>query len=82
MATFEAVLEQVLELPTDDQQRLIDRITSMLTGKRKAAITIEQPAKPHPSLLGIYRGKGPVPSAEDIDEARREMWGNFPRDDI
>jgi len=19
---------------------------------------------------------------EDIDEARREMWGNFPRDDI
>lgn len=82
MATFEAVLEQALELPADDQQRLIERITSMLTGKRKASRATAHPAKSHPSLLGIYRGKGPVPSAEDIDEARREMWGNFPRDDI
>jgi hypothetical protein len=23
-----------------------------------------------------------APSAEEIDQARREMWGNFPREDI
>jgi hypothetical protein len=50
-------------------------------------VTIEVPAegvKPAPkrSLLGLLADLGPAPSAEDIDEARREMWANFPRDDI
>ncbi len=35
-------------------------------------VTIELPA-PHRSLLGLWTDLGPAPSAEDIDEARREM---------
>lgn len=28
-------------------------------------------------LYGILAGVGPVPSAEEIDQAREEMWGRF-----
>jgi hypothetical protein len=34
------------------------------------------------SLIGLCADLGPAPSAEEIDEARREMWAGFPRDDI
>jgi hypothetical protein len=40
----------------------------------------EAPKKPKKSLKGIL--KGVSISAEEIDEARREMWGGFPRDDF
>jgi len=40
----------------------------------------EPPKQPKKSLKGLW--KGVSISSEDIDEARREMWGNFPRDDI
>ncbi len=36
--------------------------------------------KPKRSVYGAWAGIST--SAEDIDEARREMWGNFPREDI
>ncbi len=47
-------------------------------------VSTEGNAQPVPrrSLLGLWADFGPAPSAEDIDEARREMWDNFPRDDI
>jgi hypothetical protein len=44
-------------------------------------VTIELPT-PRRSLLGLCADLGPAPSAEDTDEARREMWANFPREDI
>ena len=31
------------------------------------------------SYLGALKDLGPMPSAEDIAECRREMWANFPR---
>ena len=34
------------------------------------------------SFIGLCADLGPAPSAEEIDEARREMWTGFPRDDI
>jgi len=35
---------------------------------------------PRRSLRGLFVDLGVTISEEDIDEARREMWGNFPRD--
>lgn len=35
---------------------------------------------PKRSLYGLWKDVNV--SAEDIDEARREMWGEFPREDI
>ena len=47
-----------------------------------AAETEEEntPIKPLRELLGLW--KGVHITDEDIEEARREMWGNFPRDDF
>jgi hypothetical protein len=35
---------------------------------------------PFKSSYGILAKYGPAPSDEDIAEARRGMWGNFPRE--
>jgi hypothetical protein len=32
------------------------------------------------SILGLCADLGPAPSAEAIDESRREIWAKFPRD--
>jgi len=37
-------------------------------------------ARPGKSLFGILKHLGPAPSEEDIEEVRREMLANFPRD--
>jgi len=34
------------------------------------------------SILGLCADLGPAPSAEEIDDTRREMWSKFPRDDV
>jgi hypothetical protein len=33
-------------------------------------------------IIGLCADLGPGPSAEEIDEDRREMWATFPRDDV
>lgn len=38
------------------------------------------PKKPRRSLLGLWADLNIHITEEDIAEARREMWGNFPRD--
>ncbi len=39
---------------------------------------VEPPLKPLKSAYGILAKYGPGPSAEEIDEVRREMWRNSP----
>ena len=41
-----------------------------------------KPKRPFKSIKGILAGQGISISAEDLDDARREMWMNFPREDI
>lgn len=38
--------------------------------------------KPLRSLYGLWQDAGLNLSAEEIDEARHEMWRNFPREDL
>jgi hypothetical protein len=59
-----------------DKVRLVEQI--MTTLERDL---MQSSKKPKRSLYGIWADLGPAPSAEDIDEARREMWANFPRED-
>lgn len=75
--TFDDVLTEALQLSPLDKVRLVKRLAATLEQELGAA-------KPTPkrSLLGLWADFGPAPSAEEIDEARREMWGNFPREDI
>jgi hypothetical protein len=59
-----------------EKLRLIERLASDL----EAAL----PSSPTPPRRRSLRGvlKGCSISAEDIDQARQEMWGNFPREDV
>jgi hypothetical protein len=76
--TFEDLLEQAKSLTPLDKIRLIQAIMASL----KVDIEALQPKQPRRSMLGILADLGPAPSAEDIDEVRKEVWSNFPREDI
>ena len=70
----ESVIEKLRELPADKQQEVLD-FTSSLAAK----------ATPRPKLKsarGLWKDLGISISAEDIAEARKEMWGNFPREEF
>jgi hypothetical protein len=73
--TLEEALALVRQLSPVDKARLIERIAPDIERELKTA----RPT-PRRSLRGLWRGLDIT--AEDIAQARREMWGNFPREDI
>jgi hypothetical protein len=81
MAQTQANLDEVVQLAKGlspaDQLRLVERL---LPGLETKVETVNK--RPLRSSYGALRDLGPAPSAEDVDEVRRETWRNFPRDDI
>lgn len=75
--TVEEAIALMRKLSLRDQLRVM----ASLLPEMEQAVS-EEPPPPRRSLKGILAHLGPAPSAEDIDEVRREMWANFPRDDI
>ena len=69
------VVTLALKLSPLDKVRLVEQVMTTLEHDLS-----EQPSGPRKSLLGIWQGVSI--SEEEIDEARREMWGNFPREGI
>lgn len=61
-------------LSLQDKIRLIAQVAASLQRDIPAQ-------KPRRSLYGLWADDVNI-SAADIDEARREMWGNFPREDV
>lgn len=80
--SFEQVLQLAQQLPAAEQMRLIVRIAPAVERALPLAQTHELPKAQRRTARGILAGFGPAPTAEEIDEARKEMWGNFPRDDF
>ena len=72
---FEDVLGLVKQLTPGQKLRLIEAVVPDLEEPLQRA---EKGQKPLRSLYGLWKDFGVNISAEDIDEARREMWGNFP----
>ena len=72
---LEMALNVAGQLSLVDKVRLIE----WLAPKIKQELERFRPA-PRKSLRGLWRGVDIT--AEDIAEARQEMWGNFPREDI
>ncbi|MGA9773502.1 MAG: DUF2281 domain-containing protein [Blastocatellia bacterium] len=70
----QTVLEKLRALPPEKQQEVLDFI-EFLEHKSLSK-------QPRRSLMGLCSDLGIHISEEDIDEARKEMWGNFPREDI
>jgi hypothetical protein len=73
--TLEEALTLVRQLSPVDKARLIERIVPDIERELKTA-----GSTPLKSLRGIWRGLDIT--KEEIAEARREMWGDFPREDI
>ena len=77
--TFEQVFNLARLLKPSDQARLISHLAEVIEN----TFEIQEISPPiRRPLRGLLADLGSAPSAEDIDEARREMWGDFPRDDF
>jgi len=68
----ELVLEKLRELPPDKQQAVLEFVESLRENGG--------PVKPLKGFEGLLEQYNVQITEEDIAEARREMWGNFPRD--
>lgn len=75
--TLKQVLELAKQLSLSDKVRLIEQLAPEI--QRDLPPT---PSQPRRSLWGICADLGTAPSAAEIDEARRDVWANFPREDI
>ena len=74
MSVEQAILEAVRSLPFDKQEEVLSHATRL---RDETA-----PKRPFKSIKGLWADLDISLSAEEIDEARREMWKNFPREDI
>jgi Protein of unknown function (DUF2281) len=66
------VLEKLRDLPPQKQKEVLDFVDFL---KEKNG-----PEKRLRSLRGLWADLNIHITEEDIAQARREMWGNFPRD--
>jgi hypothetical protein len=73
--TLEEALKYINQLSVVDKVRLIERIAPEI--ERKLMVIKSTPRK---SLWSLCADLGKAPSAENIDQARREEWADFPRD--
>jgi len=72
---FEDILATTRELTPADKTRLIERLSVEVRSQmQKNGVGKRRP------LRGIWHQANT--SDKDIDEARREMWGNVPREKI
>ena len=72
MTIEEQVLEKLRELPPEKQKEVLDFVDFLKEKNR--------PVQPRRSLLGLWEDLNINIAEEDIAEARREMWGKFPRE--
>ena len=69
------------------EQRLLEKLRGLTSEKQREVLDFVQSLaenasseKPLRSLEGLWADLDIQVTEEDIAEARREMWGNFPRD--
>jgi len=74
-ADLDEILEMADALPLLDKVRLIERLAPRIAREMECA-----PDASRKSLRGLW--KGVDVSVEDLDVARREMWGSFPAPDV
>jgi len=72
MTIEDMVLRELRRLPPEKQQEVLEFLESL---KPRDGTT-----RPLRSLEGLLEDLGVDIIETDIAEARREMWGNFPRD--
>jgi hypothetical protein len=77
--TLDRVLDLAQQLSPRDQARLVARLAPAIERALEQPPTAPSARTP---VRGRFADLGPAPSAEEIDEVRREAWANFPREDV
>jgi len=72
MSLEETVVDKLRALPVEKQLEVLDFVEFL---QQKTVVK-----RPRRSVRGLWKDLGFDITEEDIAEARREMWGNFPRD--
>ena len=72
MVSEEVLLQKIKVLPPDLKQKAIEFVESLQKEAQKKT--------PRVSLEGIWADMDVNLTEEDFQEARREMWKNFPRE--
>ena len=72
---IEKITAKAAALSADQQQAALKYIESL---EREAA---KRAPHQHESLMGVFAHMKLNVTAEDIEEVRREMWRNFPREE-
>lgn len=91
VSLVEDIAMKVAALPTELQRQVLDFvefITQRAVNGSAADLAPENrdknadttPVKPLRGFEGIWADLGVEITAEEIAQARREMWGNFPRE--
>ncbi|HRI67837.1 MAG TPA: hypothetical protein PK156_26550 [Polyangium sp.] len=74
---LDELIERIRRLPPVKRRKLEDIVADL-----EAAPLMEPPAPaPRMPLKGMLQHLGSAPSAEEIDETRRELWNHFPREE-
>ena len=73
--TLDEALAFVRQLSPLDKARLIEHMVPDIERELRAARST-----PYVSLRGLWRGLDIT--GEEIDQAREEIWGEFPREDF
>ena len=75
--TLEQALKLTKQLTSLEKVQLIEKVIPDLEASLEAVGVGRRSLR---SAYGICADLGPAPSAEDIDEMRREVFENFPRE--
>ena len=74
--TPNSVLEMLRKLPPRERRKVISQALPEIEQ------SLSDKPQPYHSLRGLWKDLHPAPSAGEIDEVRREVWKDFPREDI
>jgi hypothetical protein len=75
--TLQEVVNLVKQLSLVDKVRLIKQVVPEIEKE-----LIAKSSTPRHSLWGLCADLGKAPSADEIDQVRREEWASFPRQDF
>jgi hypothetical protein len=74
MSLEQRILEAVRALPAEQQQEILNHAAKLRDQAGRKS--------PFKSVRGLWADLGVSLSAEEIEENQRDMWRNFPREDI
>ncbi len=77
--TLEQVIKSARQLTPREKVQLI---AQMIPDVEAMLAQVDVERQPLHSVYGLCRDLGPVPSADDIEEVRQDLFKDFPRTDI